>query len=236
MSHRFHPGFVKAVFGACFLAGITATASAASSLLPVTSANFCVTLGTLYDSSGKRISVVDPQIRATLHRRTPQGIQANLTYWGRTARVVPLASGTIRQQFGFKLRAQDPCNLIYAMWRFQEKKLVVQVKSNPRNANQCAVRQQRLSHHPRPMRALPAVKRGDTHKLRASLNGAYLRVFLDNAPDPVWQGDLGAEAVALDGPVGIRSDNVKLDLYLFAPAPTDPNSPPFPCSAQGGGD
>ena len=45
---------------------------------------------------------------------------------------MPLASGEMRRQFGLKLRAEDACNLVYAMWRIEpESKLVVSVKSNP---------------------------------------------------------------------------------------------------------
>jgi len=43
-----------------------------------------------------------------------------------------LGSGELRHQFGLKLRAQDACNLVYAMWRIEpESKLVVSVKTNP---------------------------------------------------------------------------------------------------------
>jgi hypothetical protein len=46
----------------------------------------------------------------------------------------------MRRQFGLKLRAQDPCNLVYAIWRIDpESKLVVSVKRNPnaRNSAEC---------------------------------------------------------------------------------------------------
>jgi hypothetical protein len=32
----------------------------------------------------------------------------------------------------------------------------------------------------------------------------------------VWEGSVGAGAMAFDGPVGIRSDNVRIELELFA--------------------
>jgi hypothetical protein len=59
---------------------------------------------------------------------------------------------------------------------------------------------------------------GTTHRLAAALDGAALRVFIDGRP--VWDGELGPEALAVDGPVGIRSDNARLELTLFAPPQT----------------
>ena len=35
----------------------------------------------------------------------------------------------------------------------------------------------------------------------------------------VWEGEVGRDALAVEGPVGIRSDNVRLDLELFAAPP-----------------
>jgi len=39
-----------------------------------------------------------------------------------------------------------------------------------------------------------------------------MKVFVDNLP--VWEGFLGQDALAFDGPVGIRSDNVRLQMQL----------------------
>jgi hypothetical protein len=65
------------------------------------------------------------------------------------------------------------------------------------------------------MAPVEAPQIGATHRLAASLDGAALRVLIDGRP--VWEGELGPEALAADGPVGIRSDNVRLELALFAP-------------------
>jgi len=43
-----------------------------------------------------------------------------------------LGSGAVRVQFGLKLHAADPCNLVYVMCvSSRNQKLVVSVKSNP---------------------------------------------------------------------------------------------------------
>jgi hypothetical protein len=44
------------------------------------------------------------------------------------------------------------------------------------------------------------------------MSGEDLRVFADEGE--VWEGTVGPEAFGLEGPVGIRSDNVRLELDL----------------------
>jgi hypothetical protein len=66
------------------------------------------------------------------HAFISQLVEAHFTLLGSTGNEAMLGSGELRRQFGLKLRAQDVCNLVYAMWRIEpESKLVVSVKSNP---------------------------------------------------------------------------------------------------------
>jgi hypothetical protein len=134
------------------------------------------------------------------------------TYLGSTGNEAPLASGEMRRQFGLKLRAQDACNLVYAMWRIEpESRLVVSVKSNPgeHTSAQCG---NRGYQNIKPGRSVPvpALSSGSTHTLRAEMNGSELHVFADNSL--VWEGSVGPDALAFDGPVGIRSDNARLQI------------------------
>jgi hypothetical protein len=46
------------------------------------------------------------------------------------------------------------------------------------------------------------------------MRDAELRVFADN--HEVWQGDVGPDAAKLAGPVGIRSDNARLEFDFLA--------------------
>ena len=122
----------------------------------------------------------------------------------------------MRRQFGLKLRAQDPCNLVYAMWRIEpESKLVVSVKSNPgqHTSAECG---NRGYHNIKPVHSspVPVLRSGAAHTLRAEMNGAEMRVYADN--NLVWEGSVGPEGGSLSGPVGIRSDNVRLELELRA--------------------
>jgi hypothetical protein len=49
------------------------------------------------------------------------------------------------------------------------------------------------------------------------MNRAELKVFVDNSV--VWEGSVGPDALAFDGPVGIRSDNARLRIELRAAQP-----------------
>jgi len=76
---------------------------------------------------------------------------------------------------------------------------------------------------------VPQLHPGDMHTLRAELNVDQLRVFVDNAV--VWEGAVGPEA-RFPGPVGIRSDNARLDLELRAGEFSGPNPyPGFVCKS-----
>ena len=50
-----------------------------------------------------------------------------------------------------------------------------------------------------------------------------MQVFADNFP--VWEGSVGPDALAFDGPVGIRSDNARLQIDLLAGKPLKPQAP-----------
>jgi hypothetical protein len=106
--------------------------SAASKLTIVPRAKLCVTEGTMEESPGGELIVSVPKMRAYANAFTSQLIEAHVTFSGSTGHEARLGSGELRRQFGLKLRAQDACNLVYAMWRIEpESKLVVSMKSNP---------------------------------------------------------------------------------------------------------
>jgi hypothetical protein len=182
--------------------------------LPISKANLCVTEGTIEELQGHRLTVGVPKMRAYVNEYTPQVVEARFTYLGATENEAPLASGEMRRQFGLKLRAQDACNLVYAMWRIEpESKLVVSVKSNPaeHTSAQCGNRGYQ-NIKPRRSVPVPPLRSGDTHTLRAEMNGAEMQVFADNSL--VWEGSVGPDALSFDGPVGMRSDNARLQIDL----------------------
>jgi hypothetical protein len=111
------------------------------------------------------------------------------------------------------MRAQDPCNLVYAMWRIDPgPELVVQVKRNAgqRTSAECKNGGYRTI---RPARSapMPEVVPDSTHLLRAAINESELRVWADDRL--VWEGGLGDDVLDLEGPVGLRSDNAR---FAFA--------------------
>jgi hypothetical protein len=203
---------------------LTASSSAVETkLTPVSRGDLCVTEGAVEELPGQQFSVGVPKMRAYLNvpssQATPQLVEARFTYLGSTGNEARLGSGELRRQFGLKLRAQDACNLVYAMWRIEpESKLVVSVKSNPgqHTSAQCGNRGYR-NIKPRRSVPVPTLRSGDSHSLRAEMNGAEMKVFVDNSV--VWEGSVGSEALSLDGPVGIRSDNARLRIELRAARP-----------------
>jgi hypothetical protein len=209
---------------ALVLLGASNLSAGSQSLMPVSKANLCVTEGAVEELPGGRLSVNVSKMRAYVNSYTQPVAEVRFTYLGSTPNESPLASGEMRRQFGLKLRAQDACNLVYAMWRIEpESKLVVSVKSNPgqHTSAEC-------SNHgyqnikPRHSSPVPALRSGDTHNLRADMNGAEMRVFADSSL--VWEGSVGP--LDFDGPVGIRSDNARLQIQLETGQPVKQQSSP----------
>ena len=228
--------FFAAACGLALLAAFGGAAPARADdappgLAPAPKSRLCVTEGALESSSEGRLSIDVAKLRAVLAAPGPQAIEARFAYLGPTTETAPLRSGAIRRQFGLKLRAADGCNLIYAMWRFApEPALVVSVKSNPglHTSRACGAAGYR-NVAPRRDRPVEAPEIGASHSLAAVLNGEALRVLIDDKE--VWEGEIGRDALAVEGPVGIRSDNVQLALELFAPPAMGQDA----CPKAGGG-
>jgi hypothetical protein len=191
--------------------------------IDVSRERLCVTEGAIGLAADHRLSVDVPKMRAYVNQWTTQSAELRFTYLGGTSKESALGSGAIRRQFGLKLRAQDPCNLVYAIWRVDpDSKLVVSVKRDPgqRTSAECGNRGY-VNIKPRKATAVPHLESGQAHTLRAEMSNAELRVFVDN--HEVWEGDVGPDAAKLDGPVGIRSDNARLEFELLTRAPAGPH-------------
>lgn len=198
----------------------TVPPSPAKKMMAIGSGKLCVTEGTINRGPGEQLTIDMPKMRAFVTEETAETAEAHFTYVGETAQTAALGSGAIRQQFGLKLRAQDACNLVYAMWRFSPKnEVVVSVKSNPgmQESSQCGNKGYTniKASHSSPA---PDVKKGSKHILYAELNGPKMTVTADSKV--VWEGSVGPGALAFNGPVGIRSDNVHIELELFAEQPS----------------
>ena len=176
----------------------------------------CVTEGVIEKTASDRLTVNVPKMRAYVSQTTAQSAEVRFTYLGGTSKESALGSGTIRRQFGLKLHAQDPCNLVYAIWRIDpESKVVVSVKRNPsqHTSAECGNRGYE-NIKPGKASSVPRLSAGQSHTFRAEMKNTDLRVFVDNRE--VWEGDVGADAAKLEGPVGIRSDNARLEFDLMA--------------------
>jgi hypothetical protein len=178
--------------------------------VPGTYPSLCVTEGVLAQAPDGSLTVTGARMRAFVRLPLADAVQTRFTYLGPSSPESPLGSGDMRRQFGLKLRAADPCNLVYVMWRMTpESKLVVSVKSNPgqHTSTQCANRGY-LNIKPRQSAPPPPLTPGQAHVLSAEIHGEALRASIDGRP--VWEGDLGEVAAAMSGPVGVRSDNAHL--------------------------
>jgi hypothetical protein len=196
-----------------------------------------VTQGKLESLPNGRLVIEEPKVRAvasgpsreaptvralkTRALKTPEAEEARVaelrfTYLGATREQKPLASGELRRQVGLKLRARDGCNVVYVMWRIEPKPgLVVSVKSNPgmHRSDDCGNGGYQTVK-PRTKARVPELEAGDSHTLRAELQGATLTVRVDG--EPVWEGPLPAEALSFDGPVGLRTDNGRFHVELLS--------------------
>jgi len=208
-------------------------------LMPVARAQMCVTEGAIEPAGAARSagearwSVSVPKMRASLNVKTAAIVEARFRYLGSAGNEARLGSGELRRQFGLKLRAQDASNLVYAMWRIEpESKLVVSVKSNPgqHSSAECGNRGYR-NIKPSHSLPVPVLSPGSEHSLRADMSGERLRVFADDAL--VWDGSVGPDGLAFDGPVGIRSDNAHLELELRTGSPLNASNAQPPACRTG---
>jgi hypothetical protein len=194
----------------------------------------CVTKGAI-DGSGSKMEVTVPEMRAVVAYPTRFVAEAKFTYLGPTKQAKPLGSGAIRRQFGLKLRAANGCNLVYGMWRIEPKQeLVISEKLNPGQTTsaQCGTNGYRNLKPTRDVKP-PLLQQGESHSLRAEAEGGTMKVFIDNKLH--WEGLLDPEAVALEGPSGMRSDNGHFKFEFFSSEPVSGRESP-PCHPADGND
>jgi len=185
--------------------------------------DLCVTNGAVSMVPGGRLAIDTPSSRAVIHAATAntadQVAEIRFRYMGPTQISKPLASGELRRQIGLKLRAEDTCNLIYAMWHIEpDATVAVSIKRNAgvHTHEQCHAggyvnfkAQRRVD--------LPPIRPGEAHTLRAELHGNDLTVAADGKV--AWQGTFGNELAALDGPPGLRTDNARFEFEYYVARP-----------------
>ncbi len=180
---------------------------------PMTLDDLEVTLGEVSELRPRNMMSESPKMRAFSRSGAGDAAELAFEYGGQTDTVSRLASGEVREQVGLKLRAEDGCNLVYVVWRIHPvPELVVQLKTNPgaRTHAECGVDGYELQK-PAWRTALPDLRPGDRHKLRAELRGESMTVFVDDRP--AWRGSVPGSS-QLHGTVGIRTDNAKIRFEL----------------------
>jgi len=200
--------------------GFAPSALAQSALQRIDRDRLCVTNGAVTASPGGRLAIGTPSSRGFVQAGTErnaadQVAEIRFQYLGPSQDLKPLASGELRRQIGLKLRAQDTCNLIYAMWRIEpEGTVAVSIKRNAalHTHEQCGARGY-INFKPQERTPLP-IRPGEAHALKAELHGHDLTVTADGTV--AWQGSLGSAAALPVGPVGFRTDNGRFVLEYFA--------------------
>jgi hypothetical protein len=191
-----------------------------AALLRIGRNDLCVTNGTVSKLPSGLLAIDTPSSRAVINATTlktaGQVAEIRFRYMGATPTSKLLASGELRRQIGLKLRAQDTCNLIYAMWHIEPDAVVaVSIKRNPdkHTHEQCGAGGYT---NIKPQRRInpPPIRPGETHTLRAELHGSELTVTTDGKV--AWLGTLGKEPLWLDGPIGFRTDNARFEFEYYA--------------------
>src|SRR5262245_41006941 len=90
-----------------------------ASLHKVARQNLCVTEGEVRDAGGGQMEVDSPAMRAVVAGSEPEVAELRFLYRGPTTETSRLASGEVRRQVALKLRAEDTCNVVYVVWRFE---------------------------------------------------------------------------------------------------------------------
>ena len=186
----------------------------------------CVTNGNVSALPGGELEVLTPSSRAVVRIASAQTAEIRFRYLGPSAQSKPLASGELRRQIGLKLRAQDTCNLLYAMWHIEpDSRIAVSVKRNPgkRTHEQCGAHGY-INLKPRKGTPMPRVFPGEVHRLRAELHETELSVFADG--QLAWEGSVGGQVLEFDGPVGFRTDNARFAFAYFVSAAQPAERPP----------
>jgi hypothetical protein len=200
---------------------------AETALKPVAGDDLCVTNGAVASLPGGRMRIDTASSRAVILDSGGRSAEIRFRYLGPSAETKPLASGELRRQIGLKLRAQDTCNLVYAMWHIEpDAKVGVSVKRNPgkRTHEECHAGGY-VTIKPSVSAAPPRVAVGEWRDLRADLRGVELTLIADGAT--VWRGTLPSDINEFDGPSGLRTDNARFEFEFLADA--GPSRAPARC-------
>lgn len=208
------------------LAACGASEAAPERRVPITLDPIGDTLCATHGHAKVGTEITEPTVRAYARGAGGDAAELSMIYRGETDEQRSLASGPARRQLGLKLRAKDGCNVVYVMWRLDPKpKIEVSVKLNPgaKAHEQCGA-DGYTKIKPTKSERVPVLAVGDRHQLRAAISGDDLTAWIDDKV--VWRGRLPSAARTLEGPAGLRSDNLAFDLVSFKAPAGDGTEPP----------
>jgi hypothetical protein len=206
---------------------VLATGAASALALPAVSwrvlhvSDLEVTSGTVFSTGASSLSTTSPEMRLVQRDQGQHATKARLAFRlvGNSSVTKPLGSGLVRRQIGLKLRAADPCNLLYVMWRaYPDRVIEISRKSNPGQHTSAECGNHGYSDLAVVSRPAGVFKHhlleADTR--RAADGSIVLTVVADGKI--VRKLTLAADAAAgLDGPIGVRSDNGHYRFTLSIP-------------------
>jgi hypothetical protein len=213
------PALTRLILGSLAWAANAGFAPAqAAELKPVARDGLCVTNGAVALLPGGLMRIDTASSRAVVPASGGRGAEIRFRYLGPSTETKPLASGELRRQIGLKLRAQDTCNLVYAMWHIEpDGKLGVSVKRNPgKQTHEECHADGYVTVRPGFSAPVPKLAVGEWHDLRADLRATELTLFADGAT--VWRGALPAVIDEFDGPSGLRTDNARFEFEFLSDA------------------
>ncbi len=195
--------------------------AAAPAWTPVPQRALDVTSGAIETLPSGQLLTRGGEMRAVQrdHGRHARSARLRFRYRGPSDETIPLGSGQVRRQVGIKLRADDPCNLLYVMWReFPEHAIVVSVKRNPGQSTSAQCGNRGYTDVARvALGTSPSVADHATHLLvartRPHPDGTMGLVVVADGRTVVQRRIAAALAGTLRGPIGVRSDN---GVYRFS--------------------
>jgi hypothetical protein len=161
--------------------------------------------------------ITGPRFRATERAARSNPVRLDFAYRGEAEGGVPLEGGEYRIQMGLKMLAQDPCNLLYVMWRvYPEERVVVSVKRHPGHTSaECG----NAGYTNVASIGVPSgrtIRTGAKRSLLAKYNPATRELILQIDGAETWRGYLPAALLnGLSGPSGVRSDNGLFRFRLY---------------------
>lgn len=202
------------------VAALAASASVAAGATPpwrlIPKSAMEITEGNLTPAGPKALlRTRDPGMRAEALDGGRHARDARLwfRYLGESTTTEPLGSGLIRRQIGLKLRAPDPCNLVYVMWHaYPDDAIQVQVKRNPGQTTsaECGNRGY-TTIATIPLGPGDGTADHGPHRLEAdtrrSPNRALVLTILTDGELLRKLRISAALTAGLNGPIGVRSDN-----------------------------